>query len=141
MVKTGPPSEPTSERSRTASPMQEPELKRGDIAVTNYKVLLRNGKLYRVIVELMGYVWIASNQELVWKCLTHASSGEKFAMVVADKHLTRLDIKFGDEIKLVVDGEEVTGVVGRVFVDEENEVSCKVHSLTIVSKVDKVMKV
>ena len=103
------------------------KFKRGDIVLTKQQKFEKNGKRYRAVVELGKQCWAQHMKGWKWSYKIGSESGERFIFWSPESNLEKLDIVPGDEVKSHFHHQEVTGVVDRVFVDDDNQVAYDVR--------------
>ena len=126
--------EPQAKRQRIEEPRPERRFTTGDTAVTKHKGLEKNGTMYRLVVKLEDYSWCQFQKEWKWSYKVTSAIGEYLHLASIESTLIKLDICNGDQVKLGVNGEQVTGIVECVSMDEDDQISYEVRYNALVTK-------
>lgn len=115
----------TRQSTRGARP--EPRFKAGDTVITASAKVKKGRRKLRVLVKLEKRWWSKKAAKWRWDYEVTAESGEVFTFWSSEARMEKPDYACGDHVKLQVNNQEVNGVIEKVFVNDENQVSYDVR--------------
>ncbi len=127
-VNSGTASNRPAKKRRTDSTTSAPGFKSGDWVITKKpSYYQRSNRGSRAVVQLEHPTWDFTFGERAWAYTTKSPTGEEFSTRIRESNLTRFAVVPGDEVKTEGDGLDVIGIVGRVYLDGDDEMACEVH--------------
>ena len=125
----GPTTESPAKKQRTDTVDTEPQYKEGDRLVTRLKTVTvsESSRTYVPILEVIRASWSDESGEWEYECSVQVKSVELFAMTALESEVKKLDADCSDKVKVEVHGYGATGLIEHVYVDDDNQLSCKVR--------------